>query len=187
MITSVLDKSKMDGMLIPHFYPLFTDDIEYSTYLNEMIQKYRGSEAENLKKGTTWMSGWVTAEILTETVRLAAETVGGKNVDGNAINDAFQALDITIGNMPAITLAARGGNNVLQPYSRMIQYKAAADDWYAAISDWRIAPGRNLGASRMGVAEMDGRETTSGVCTIGQSATALASERKAPLPPAVMS
>jgi ABC-type branched-subunit amino acid transport system substrate-binding protein len=140
MITSVVDKSKMDGMLIPHFYPLFSDDIEYSTYLSEMIQKYRGSEAESLKKGTTWMSGWVMAQILTETVRLAANTVGAKNVNGSAINDAFKALDITIGNMPEITLAARGGHHVLQPSCRMIQYKASADDWFA-VTDWRIAPG----------------------------------------------
>jgi len=140
MIINLVDRTKLDGMLIPHYYPLYTDDNEYSDYLDEMIQKYRPSEAESLKKGTTWMSGWVTGTILSETIRLAADTVGSKNVDGSAINDAFKALDLKISDMPNITLEGRGGHHVLQAYCRMIQYKAAEDDWYA-INDWFIAPG----------------------------------------------
>jgi ABC-type branched-subunit amino acid transport system substrate-binding protein len=140
MVTSLVEKAKLDGLLIPHYYPLYTDDNEYSDYLNEMIEKYRPSEANALRRGTTWMSGWVTAQILAETVRKAAEAVGGKNVDGNAINDAFKEISIEIGGMPNITLEGRGGHHVLQAYCRMIQYDAAADDWYA-INDWFLAPG----------------------------------------------
>ena len=48
--------------------------------------------------------------------------------------------NIEIGGMPNITLEGRGGHHVLQAYCRMIQYDAAADDWYA-INDWFLAPG----------------------------------------------
>ncbi len=140
MIISLVDKADLDGMLIPHYYPLYTDQNSFSDYLNQMIQKYRPSEADALKKGTTWMSGWVTADILIEAVRTAAEKVGAQNLDGAAINDAFMALDLKIEGMPDITLEGHGGHHVLQPYCRMIQYNASKDDWYA-ITDWFMAPG----------------------------------------------
>lgn len=140
MVVSLVDKADLDGMLIPHYYPLYTDENAFSDYLNEMIQDYRPSEAEALKKGTTWMSGWVTAEILIEAVRTAAEKVGAENVDGAAINDAFLAMTLEIEGMPDITLEGRGGHHVLQPNCRMIEYDSTRDDWYA-ITDWFLAPG----------------------------------------------
>ena len=83
------------------------------------------------------MSGWVMAQILTEAVRLAAATVDAENVNGTAINDAFKVLNVEIEGTPGIALSALG---VLQPYCRMIEYNAAADDW-SAITDWFLAPG----------------------------------------------
>ncbi len=140
MVTSLTDPQKLDGLLVPHLYPLFTDTGAYSENLNQMIEKYRASEAATLKKGTTWMSGWVQGQILTETVRLAADRVGAENVDGAALNDAFKDLNLENQGMPNITLANSGEHHVLQPYCRIIEYNAAQDDWYAA-TDWFTAPG----------------------------------------------
>lgn len=140
MVTSLTNPAQLDGLLVPHFYPLFTDDSAYSDQLNQMIEKYRSSEAASLKKGTTWMSGWMTGQVLVDTIRLAAGKVGAENVDGSAINDAFKELNIEIPGMPNITLANSGTHHVLLPYCRMIEYNAAEDDWFAA-TDWFIAPG----------------------------------------------
>lgn len=140
LVTSIVDKTKLGGLLVPHLYPLFTDSGEYGEYLNEMIEEYRASEAATLKKGTTWMSGWLTGQILAETVRLAAAKVGAENVDGASLNDAFQELDLGIQGMPHITLANSGTHHVLLPYCRIIEYDAAKDDWFA-ITDWITSPG----------------------------------------------
>lgn len=140
LVTSIVDKAKLEGLLIPHLYPLFTDSGEYSTRLNEMLEEYRPSEAAVLKKGTTWMSGWLTGEILTGVVKVAADEVGAENVDGAAINDAFKKLNLEIEGMPAITLANSGTHHVLVPYCRIIEYDAAQDDWFA-ITDWISSPG----------------------------------------------
>ena len=140
MVTSLTQPAKLDGLLVPHFYPLFTDSGPLSDSLNQMIEKYRGSEAAILKKGTTWLSGWLLGQILAETVRLAADKVGAENVDGSALNDAFKELNLEVQGMPNITVTNSGAHHVLQPYCRLIEYKAAEDDWYAT-NDWFIAPG----------------------------------------------
>lgn len=138
LVTALVPKSSFDGMLIPHFYPLWTDDTTYSDHVNEMISKYRPSEAAKLKTGTTWISGWLTAQIVTEAVREAAAKVGAENVDGEAIRDAMHAIDLEIAGMPNMNLA--GGHHVFQSYCRMIEYQASEDNWFA-ITDWFIAPG----------------------------------------------
>jgi hypothetical protein len=140
LVISLVPKANLDGLLIPHFYPLWTDDTTFMSHLNEMLQKYRSSEAATLKQGTTWSSGWMTAEVVTEAVRLAASNAGAGDVDGTAINNAFQDLSVEIDGMQPISLANSGANNVVQPYFRMIKYDAAADKWNA-ITDWEIVPG----------------------------------------------
>ena len=140
LVTAVTPKSSFNGMLIPHFYPLWTDNTPYVQQASEVLTTNHPAEAATLKSGTTWISGWLTANILCEAVRDAAAKVGAKNVDGAAINDALLALNIEIEGMPNITLANSGAHHVLQPECRMIRYDAAQDNWYA-ITDWFVAPG----------------------------------------------
>ena len=140
LVISLVPKASLDGLLIPHLYPLWTDGTPYTNHLSEMLQKYRAADAANLKQGTTWMSGWMTSEVLAEVVRLAAETAGADKVDGAAINEAFQEVTIQLEGMPPLTLANSGTHHILMPEFRLIEYDAAADEWNA-ITDWEIASG----------------------------------------------
>ncbi len=135
MITSLVSKADLDGLQLAHYYPLYTDGTSYTDSLNEMIVKHRPSEATTLKKGTTWLSGWLFGQILAQAVRDAADKVGPENVDGAALNDALLNLNLEIEGMPAITLSGRGGHHTFMPYCRIIKYDAAKDDFYA-VSDW---------------------------------------------------
>jgi ABC-type branched-subunit amino acid transport system substrate-binding protein len=140
LVTSLVPKASLDGLLIPHFYPLWTDDTAYITNLSAMLEKYRSSDAASLKQGTTWSSGWMTAEVVTEVVRLAASNAGAGNVDGAAINEAFKEVNVQLEGMPPLTLANSGTHHVLMPEFRMIKYNAAADEWNA-FTDWAVVPG----------------------------------------------
>lgn len=140
LITDMVPKSALDGLIIPHFYPLWNDGTPYSDRLGEMLAKYRSSDAATLKQGTTWLSGWMTAQIVTEAVREAAAKVGADRVDGDAINDAFHTMDVEFEGMPAITLANSGTSHVFQPTFRIIRYAAAQDEW-SAVTDWAMVPG----------------------------------------------
>ncbi len=140
LVISLVPKASLNGLLIPHFYPLWTDDTASVAHLSAMLEKYRAAEAATLKQGTTWSSGWMTAQVVTEAVRLAAEKVGAENVNGAAINDAFKELNIQLEGMPPLTLANSGVHHVLMPEFRMIKYDAAADEWNA-ITEWEIVPG----------------------------------------------
>jgi hypothetical protein len=135
MISALVPKSSLNGMLIPHFFPLWSDGTSYSDFMTDILTSSRPADAEKLMKGTTWVSGWMTAQIISEAVRDAADEVGAKNVNGAAINDALLALDIEIDGMPNITLANSGTHHVFMPHFRMIQYDAAADEWSAS-GDW---------------------------------------------------
>jgi len=140
LLTALVPKASFNGMLIPHFYPLWTDDTSYTQQAEAALAKYRATDAAKLREGTTWISGWLTAQIVAEAVRKAAADAGAKNVDGEAIKDALNTMKIENEGMPAITLANSGTHHVFQPYHRFITYNAAADEW-SAITDWMIAPG----------------------------------------------
>lgn len=139
MVTSLVPKSSLNGMLIPHFYPLWVDQTQFIEKADQVLSAKHPAEAAKLKAGTTWISGWLTAHILCEAVREAAAEIGAQNVDGAAIRDAFETMDLEIEGMPNITLAGHGAHNVFQPNCRMIQYDAAKDDFYA-ITGWFVAP-----------------------------------------------
>jgi hypothetical protein len=138
LISGTVPKSGLDGMLIPHAWPLWTDDTAYVANMSAMLDKYRQSEAATLKQGTTWESGWSTAHILAEVVRLAEKNVGAENIDKLAMRDALEELSLEIPGFPTISLAGSGGANVLNPNIRMIKYDAAADEWNAT-GDWFYA------------------------------------------------
>jgi len=141
LITSTVPKASLDGMVIPHAWPMWTDNTSYVANMSAMLEKYRPSEVSVLKQGTTWESGWLLAHIITDVVRRAAKKVGPENIDNIAIRDAIEEMDIDIEGMPAFGLAGSGGNNVLQPYFRMIKYNASEDKWYA-LGDWFYALGQ---------------------------------------------
>ncbi len=140
LVVSLVPKASLNGLVIPHFYPLWTDDSTYMAHLSDVLEQYRGADAASLKQGTTWSSGWMTAQLVTEAVRLAAKNAGAKNVDGTAINEAFQQLNVPIEGMPPLTMANSGTHHVFMPDFRMIKYDAAADEW-SAFTDWTVVPG----------------------------------------------
>jgi len=138
LISSMVPKSGLDGMLIPHAWYVWTDDAPFVSNMSAMLDKHRPSKAAILKQGTTWESGWSTAHILAEVVRLAEKNVGAENIDNLAMRDALEQLSLEIEGLPTIGIAGSGGANVLNPYLRMIKYDANADEWNAT-GDWFYA------------------------------------------------
>lgn len=140
LVTSLIPKTSMEGIMVPHFYPVWTDDAASVKDLEATLTAYRPSEAASLKLGTTWMSGWVTCALLVECVREAARNVGGDKVDGATISDAMQSVNLEMLGMPALTLANSGTHHVFQSQYRIIKYDAAGDEW-DAFTPWSIVPG----------------------------------------------
>lgn len=140
LVVSLVQKADLDGIIIPHYYPAWTDDSAYTQKLEAALAKYRGDKAAKLKEGTTWISGWVEAEVLIAAVRQAAKDVGAENINGEALRDALDTMELEIPGMPTITMADRGTHHVFQPYYRMMKFDAAADEW-SATTDWTMTPG----------------------------------------------
>lgn len=132
MVTAIVPKADMDGILIPHAWHVWTDDNPFVAEMKTALEESRPADAQMLKEGTTWLSGYCMAYILTNIVRAAAEKVGAENVDGTALRDALAETQLDIPGMPTI---GGYGNQCLNPAMRMIKYNAAEDKWYA-VNDW---------------------------------------------------
>ncbi len=132
---SLLTPQELDGLIVPHSWALWEDETEFVATMSAALEKRRPAEAATLKKGTTWESGWTTGHILATILRQAADAVGAENVDGPAIKDAIEALSLSMPGFETIGLAASGGHHILQPYYRMVEYRAA-DDQFHALADW---------------------------------------------------
>lgn len=132
---SLLTSEQLDGLIVPHSWALWEDDSEFVAQMVAALEEHRAADAASLKKGTTWETGWTTAYIVASILRQAAEAVGPENVNGEAIRDAIEEMTLEIPGFPTVGLAASGGLNILQPYYRMVEYKAA-DDSFHAMSDW---------------------------------------------------
>ncbi len=137
---TLLTPQELDGLIVPHSWHLWEDDNEFVAEMTAAVESRRPSDADTLKEGTTWQTGWTTAHIIAGILRSAAEAVGPENVDGPAIRDAIEGLSLQIPTWPVIGLANSGGHNILQPYYRMIEYKAA-DGQFHSISDWFTVAG----------------------------------------------
>ncbi len=132
LITAIVPKADMDGVLIPHSWHVWTDENAFVSTMSAALEESRPADAEMLKEGTTWMSGYCLAYILTNAVRVAAENAGPDKVDGTALRDALAQTQLEIPGMPTV-----GGyeNQCLNPSMRMITYNASEDEWYA-VNDW---------------------------------------------------
>ncbi len=137
---TLLTPQELDGLIVPHSWHVWEDDNDFVAEMAATLESRRPSDADTLKEGTTWQTGWTTAHIIAGVLRSAAEAVGPENVAGPAIRDAIDGLSLQIPTWPVIGLANSGGQNILQPYYRMIEYRAA-DNQFHAISDWFAVTG----------------------------------------------
>lgn len=138
LIKSVCGDAMLDGVRIPHSYPLFTDASDYVAQLAAALEEYRPSEADLLKGGTTWISGWMAGFVISEAVRSAVDAVGADRVDGLAIRDSLRSLDILL---PGTEVSVKivGDKAVLFPYTRMVEYDSTVDD-LVQVSDYTLPP-----------------------------------------------
>ena len=78
-------------------YPLITDQGSFIAEYKEYTYKYLpADEAEVQLRHTGRLSGWATALFIVDAISRAIEKVGAENVDGGAIKDALEAMDLTL-------------------------------------------------------------------------------------------
>ena len=136
---AVPDMTKMDGALAMHSQMLWTDQSAFMAQLTQSLQRFRSAdEAAQLRKGTSWPTGYITGMILADVVRRAVAAVGAENVDSAAINDALKGIDMTVDGWGE-SWKFRDDSNILYRMFRAIQYKALDDEWHD-LSGWFMAP-----------------------------------------------
>jgi hypothetical protein len=129
----------LDGVLVPHAYLHWTDDVEYINQMKDTVAKYFPDKAARLQEGTAWLSQQLLAQVVTDAVRRAAAKVGPTNVDGAAMRDALEATEINIPGMGE-SISCHNGEHVMYRMYRMIEYDSTADQW-SAITDWALPSG----------------------------------------------
>ena len=76
--------------------------------------------------------------VLVDTIRRAAAEVGPENVDSLALNNALKSIDMTVEGYGE-HLKCHEGSNILHRMLRVVEYRAADDDWFA-ITEWFLPP-----------------------------------------------
>lgn len=79
-----------------HCVPFWSDDIPYINSCKEAILRYHASDAEERMLATGPLAAWGTAMYVYQAIRGAVEKVGAANVDGVALRDALEELDMPI-------------------------------------------------------------------------------------------
>ena len=139
LIKNSVGAAGLDGIRIPHAYTLFTEGSDFALQAKEALYELRPAEADTLKGGTTWISGWIYGFILSEAIRHAADTAGSENVNAEAIHEALDSLEIEIPGA-SVTATVTGEKDVLFPYYRMVEYDGELDD-VVPVGDYVIVPG----------------------------------------------
>jgi hypothetical protein len=137
LITETVSHQYLDGIRVPHAYPLFSDDTEYTRTIEAYLEQHRPSQVASLKGGTTYVSGWDEAVLLAAVVRKAAQDVGANNIDGTALKDALKNLDVTIPGRGG-TFKMAGEYHQLFPYYRAAEYRAAENDVFT-VGEYKVA------------------------------------------------
>ena len=132
----------IDGALSIHAHTVWTEDASFMDRVEASLSRFRESEAEELMKGTSYMTGIELGMILVDTIRRAVAEAGADEVDAGALNDAMASIDI---DMTAEGFGeswkCHGGSNVLHRMVRIVQYWSSDDAWHPYPgSEWFLPP-----------------------------------------------
>ncbi|MBL7119465.1 MAG: ABC transporter substrate-binding protein [Dehalococcoidia bacterium] len=128
----------LDGALSMQTQFVLTDDVPFINQMRANLERFRPSEADTLGSGTSYVAAQAAAMVLADTIRRAAAEVGPENVDSLALNNALKSIDITVEGYGE-HLKCHEGSNILHRMLRVVEYRAADDDWYA-ITEWFLPP-----------------------------------------------
>ena len=139
LIKGVVPQADMDGVVSGMYYPWWTDNSPFMTEAKTALEKYRSqAEIEVFLDGTGYYCGWAYGMMLIDSLRRAADKVGGENVTGADLFSALKELDMTVEGWkfpwkitPTVNAILRGVN--------LFQYKADVEDW-VQIQDYVIPP-----------------------------------------------
>jgi ABC-type branched-subunit amino acid transport system substrate-binding protein len=135
---AVPNMENLDGALALQTQLIVTDDVPFMDLVQANLQRFRPGEAETLGRGTSYLAAQAAGLVLADTIKRAVAEVGADNVDAVALNDALKSIDITVEGYGE-ALKCHGGSNILHRMVRVIEYRAAEDDWYE-ITDWFLPP-----------------------------------------------
>jgi hypothetical protein len=128
----------LDGALAMQTQLILTDDVPFVNQMRNNLQRFRPDEAETLGRGTSYMAAQAAGLVLADTIRRAVAEVGAENVDAVALNNALKSIDIKVEGYGE-DLKCHEGSNILHRMVKVIEYRAAEDDWFA-ITDWFLPP-----------------------------------------------
>jgi len=135
---AVSNLEDLDGALAATTQLVLTDDVPLVDQMRDSLQRFRPAEAATLGKGTSYMAAQVAGMVLDEAIRSAVAEVGAENVDAEALNNALKSIDMTVQGYGEVW-KCHEGSNILHRMLRVVEYRAAEDDWYV-ITDWFLPP-----------------------------------------------
>lgn len=137
---SISDLQEVDGARAIHAQMLWTDDTTFVSEIGASLSRFHsGAEYDKLRSSTSYPSGYMFMMILAELVRHAADNVGAENVDGEALWEAAQEVEIDLQGWGE-PFKLDPETNIMHRHFRIIEYREAEDAWFQAESGGWFLP-----------------------------------------------
>jgi len=140
LVKGVVPEADLDGVICGFNSVWWTDGGgAFMDELKEHLEKYHSAaEIAEYHEGTGYLNGWAYGMMLIDSLRRAADKVGGENVTGMDVFNALKEMDLTV---PGWKFPWKTAPNVpvLMRGVRLMQYKADVSDW-VQIEDYVIPP-----------------------------------------------
>ena len=149
LVKDAVSPAELDGTLAIHGHTLWTDKtdgelVPFMALVDNMLHTYRESEYDNLRKGTSYMTGVEVGMVLEEAIRNAAEDKTADQTWAEAINAAMQDIHIDKTADGFGEVWECHDINILHRQLRVIEYRYPEDDWYE-IRSWELPPSLQSG------------------------------------------
>jgi len=139
LVKAAVPPAGLEGCVSGFYFPWYTDTGAFMTEVKAAMQEYRADEAAELLEGTGYLCGWAYGMILVDSLRRAADEVGGENVTGMDLFRAVQETDMAVEGFGGFDWKTTPTANALMRAVALYEYKANVEDW-VMIEDFVIPP-----------------------------------------------
>jgi len=140
MVTEVVPGDQLQNCYFLQWTPWWNANVPIIDETKETIDKWHAGDKEALERNSGPLSGYVMGKFTVEGIKSAIETVGMENLDGQAICNAFKALNMDVQGFPEPWRLYKDYYAILRQmkafhYSPSINnWEPVSDKWYTPLS-----------------------------------------------------
>ncbi len=137
LIRGVVPADQLYDCYQVNWVPLWSEDLPFTNRAREILEEYRPDDVAAYTANTGYLHGILFGMPVTESVKQAAAEVGADKIDGEAIRDALDALEIDMTtNGFGVVWRFTEGFHCLCRAEKAYRWDVASQQWQDAGTGW---------------------------------------------------